>query len=391
MEKIVYLPSSDHEDSFSGNNNQTHRCHILNHVFRALSPLSSLIPILFSIWVVWTKQKIDIWIFDADYYYFNNSVFLLVCFCWSCVAPWRKHFSGPVMCFVYNIIPIQLFLSLYYSQWNTIIPYLASAIWSLLVCFWWIKLDNAEEKDPQYARKHRRSMKFVWRRAIATFAAFMLIPSILGTIKIAGQAEHAIFLKDVMNPHIVSCIYNVNSTREQYEEAQESLFPSFSKNNWSSITPEEKEELSLELACFECCVLHVPSDGIKGICLSMNVPNEVDGYYNRSTQMIVLSTAVINGSNRDKALSALLVAVYEYYETQIIDQVYATLGWNSILANSRYFNEARAWQENMDNRYYSLDELYGDENAYLSQPYLKDAVSFANEELEKLHSYISDS
>ena len=393
MDKIVYLNNSfevANEAPSVTNSKMKGHSKSLNFVGRVIPVIAALLPLLFAAWVVWSKRRLNIWIFDVDHFYIYNSIYLLICFCWGLVAPWRKHFTGPVMHFIYNLAPVFAYLSLYYSQWHTLLVYWISASWALLVIFWWNRIDKASKRDPNYKAKHQKSMCFLWRRAIAALAAFLFLPSILGAVKLSGQSEHTQFLRDYINPQTIACISNVNSNRELYESEQENLLVSFSKENWGHSTPDEKLKLLTRLAIFECSVLGISCDDLNGVSLSTDLPEGLNGYYDKNSKMIVLSAPVVCGTNRDKALQVLLIGVYLYNENEVINSINKTIGWDSALAQSQYYDTAKLWKENLDNHNYSIGDLYYDETAFWAQPYLKDALTYSENELPKLLSFVNE-
>ena len=393
MDKIVYLNHTAEEmkeEATVSDSKKAGYSGALNVIGRVIPLGAALIPLVFALWIVFSKQRLEIWVFHETDYYVYNAVYLLVCFCWGFVAPWRKHFTGPVMSFVYNLAPVFAYLSLFYSQWHTLLVYCISASWALLVIFWWNRIDNASERDPNYRSKHQKSICFLWRRAIAALAAFLILPSILGAVKLSGQSEHVQFLRDYINPQTIACISNVNSKRELYEDAQTDLLALFSGESWRHLSPDEKLELLTRLAMFECSVLGISCDDLNGVRLSTDLPEGLTGYFDQNSRMIVLSAPVVCGTNRDKALQALLVGVFLYNEDEVIKSIDETIGWDSDFSQSQYFNQSRVWKENQDNRNYSIDDLYYDETAFWTQPYLKDALTYSEEELPKLLSFINE-
>lgn len=346
-----------------------------------IARLAAIIPISFSLWVVLTQIALDIWIFDREHYFIYNAVFLALSVLWSIAAPWRKHFSGPIMSVIYNLIPVMLYLSLYYSQWHFGIVYILSCVWACVTYFSWIKLDRADTNDPNYEKKHNRSTTFVWRRAIASLLVLLLVPAIFGAVHMARQSEMELLRQEHIYPYMVDTISNCNSKKELYEQAQDTLFGSFSEEKWRMTPPEEKADYLLKLAQFDCGTLGVSMDNLIGLRLETVTPEGLNGYYDRHQKVICLSAAVVNGSNRDKAVQALLAATFNYYQYQLV----TGLDWDSDFAQSSYLDQARTWKENMFNHYYSQEEL--DEASFLSQPIFKDAIAYADEELQTLRQY----
>lgn len=355
-------------------------------IAHGIAKIAALIPVIFALWVVWTQKAVDIWIFDREHYYVYNAIFLVFSILWAFVFPCRKRFTGPIMSFVYNLVPVELYLTLIYSQWHFAIAYIFSAIWACVTFFAWSKLDSADEKDPNYKSKHIRSMTFVWRRAVAALVSLLLIPSIGGVVLSSRQAHGAAFQEEVINPHLVACISNVNSRSELYEQAPDNLFSSLTKANMDHCNPDQKLEIFLQLAQFEFGVLGVSGANLKGVGTSSNIPDGLDAYYDPNTNMIYIRNSIISGNNRDVAIKALLTAVYNYYQLELIDAIEETIGWDSEYAQAQYLDTVRLWRENYYNRWYSAEEL--DEDSFWNQPFEKAALEYANSEFSKLIEYI---
>lgn len=353
-------------------------------LLRLAAAITTLVPVVFALWVVVTRRRIDFWVFNGEHYYVYNAIFLTLCVLWSFAAPWRKHFSNLIMSLAYSLTPVTLYLSIFYSQWHFGIVYILSSIWACVIYFSWIKLDRADNDDPNYEKKHRRSMAFLWRRAIASLLVFLLVPSICGAVHMVRQSEMELLRQEHIYPYMVDTIANCNSKKELYERAQDTLLDSFSEEKWRLTPPEEKADYLLKLAQFDCGALGVSMDNLNGLRLETGTPEGLNGYYDRYQKVICLSAAVINGSNRDKAVQALLAATFNYYQYQLV----TGLDWDSEFAQSSYLDQARTWKENMFNHYYSMEEL--DEVSFLSQPIYKDAIAYADEELQTLRQYFDD-
>ena len=170
----------------------------------------------------------------------------------------------------------------------------------------------------------------------------LVIPSGIGVHLELRRTHYELEVKELEDRYRVEQFIHESSRDEIYDQAGDALY-NLSRQQWASATPKQRLEALLKFAPVGCAVLGVPADGLVKVS-SAELPEDQAASYSHLDRAITISASLINGTNPEAAVKALLCGVYHHHEWLMIDQI-DTLGES---ADSEYYNLARSWQECLD-------------------------------------------
>lgn len=340
--------------------------------FRVLGKISVCIPVILA-FSLYYDCKI-LYIKELNYTgtpRWTYIMFVAFNLIWQASAA-RKYFRG-IYEIVYNLLPTEIFLLLYFAQRHFRITVLIVVL-AIFVLFITEK-NNLKGKVKCCTKKEYRLIKRKnYRWALTAVGLLCLIPSFYAYF--VYDMEGITYTPSSTESTAVP-LENASPARKQDElfADNRALLMEFKEENWCQKDTQEKLDLSQQFLRFEADRL-----GIEPVPVSSKKLNGITtvAYYDNETDEIVIDAQYLNEQTGEESIKTLCEEIYHAMEDFLI----TNMDWNLSVINTRYFQELCAWRENQDNY------IWSDYDEYASQPIEASAKKYAEKEEKAILNYL---
>lgn len=343
---------------------------------------SIIIPLMFI--YMFRIMNITLSITEIDLYldpYSTQNLFIGIIMIWLCCSPFRKSCcNGGLTEVLFYLIPIEAILLLIFAQHHfkiavfMILGLLVLIIRLLLV----LQKDTLKKGRTESIRRQNR--RTFMRAALWVITAVCAVPCLMAlfkynlrppTYKPRERLWDTLLAKDDSG--------EAPDTEDPYENHIE-LLRHFEQNRWDTRQIEEKITLVQGLVDFEAEKFGIPTTPVT----SQKLAPYTLGQYSDETGEMWIDVQVLDTSPPQEILETVCHEFYhhlQYYLTGNID-------WENPAMNSSYFAELKSWKENQGNYKQAWVDGF---QAYENQSLEASARAYAEEETEKILSYIEES
>lgn len=367
---------ADRQDTNAPGKNHNKARNTLLRVFSFLIHLTSILPILFSGYIVISGEYLEIHWLLIQYRAVFNLAYLILSTIWV-VSPIKKKFrSGDGMELAYNLAPIIIYLGLSFGERKPFMAIALFAIWAFYVLYLWSFYSFDDKEDPQYRTKHELGVALIYRRAVSWLVIIFLIPSLVAVFsyKIKSESTAVQMLCDEVIGEVMLDLVEEDADCDRspiYEQNAETL-KMFGNSAWNAMSNEERMSALGKLAIIECGYLGISSDGLR-IQVGALEPAEY-GHYECQNETITINCSILG--NRETVVNTLSHEVFHFYQQTMIRKLERITELEENFASSAYFDEVRRWKANQSHYINGLD-FY---EAYTDQPIELSARDFAKEQ-----------
>lgn len=312
-------------------------------------------------------------------------LYMVISIIWlSCSSFQRSCCNGGWAEIFYHLVPVELLLMLIFAQWHFGIAVFAAAVLLCVEGVFLILLRKGKRRkagDQRYEERRRRRYKDAFRKLTVTAIAVVC----------AVPCYMAVFVYQLRSPSytasgdIEEWLSGENTETEAAEQEdayQENiqLLQCFERKVWNGYNVKERITVMQGLVDFEAEVLGIPSVKISAEKLDYSTL----GLYNSETKEIRIDLEYLMEAEVEECIQTVCHETYHSYQDYLVDN----LDWDQEVVNSAYFEELRAWKEN---GYDYKNAWVSGFQAYKEQPLEEAARGYAEEECERILSYIANS
>lgn len=320
------------------------------------------------------------------YWGYNLTTFLFTAttVAWLCCSPFRESCcDGTWTETLFNLVPVEVLSALVFAQWHFQIFIVLSVLFIVAEGVFIVFLHKSVVKHRRSRRVHQ--LYKVYRDALRKFMVLSLsiiymIPCFLAIFIYDFHAPTYTADEEVWN-RLFPDVSGAESKKEEkldvYQE-NSALLLCFESNRWSKYTIDEKITIMQKLVDFEADCLGISTIPITTELLS----GFTLGQYSNETKEIWIDIAHLAKSSVDECIQTICHETFHSYQHYLVDN----LDWDSDVLQCSYFTELHAWKENQEN-YRSM--WVSGYDAYESQPLEVTARSYAEQETEKILSYVN--
>ena len=288
-----------------------------------------------------------------DYYVSNNRYLKR--------SGWAKSIS--------SVLIIELFCLFLFAQYHFVLSILLAII---LIAFsvWSYRTIYASRPERQRFRKYRILCR---QKALSVICyvsvVLLIIPACVGLYQ---EDTNSISLEDWM---LFVELFNESADHN----SEQTIFDKYHSTmdelkNWEQLSRKDRLELLSKIGLMEEEYLGIETE-IPIVISSKKMDKYTCAYYEDDTKEIRINIDQIDNEDLETNIKNILHEVFHAYQHNVVDHLdFET----SVVQNSYYYMDARAWHDNMNN-YISG---YLDFNAYESQPLEADARAYSEKRVE---------
>lgn len=331
-----------------------------------------VIPILFACHMILFPTPIYIKELNLYLWYgLPAALFVIFTILWLSCFPYSKDCrNGGWVELLFYLLPIEVFLFLVFAQWHFLASIILAVIAFVTVCVCRFVLWKETAQNRPSKRMRKRNLMIYRRVTLFILTVFLAVP-----------AAVAVFVYDLDSPRYTPQQELWDEMRSDDALEAESLdnaalpgtdthlFLCFSKTLWEEYSTEKRITLLQNLVDWESQRLGIPPIKVYTEKLGLLTLGE----YDRTTNEIAIDLEHMDRDPVDEVIHTCLHETYHGYQAYVVEKT----DWESELANSYYFQEARSWKDNYSN--YIRGGLSGYDE-YAEQPLEASANAFAEEE-----------
>lgn len=314
-------------------------------------------------------------------YNLTTFLFIAATVVWLCCSSFRKNCcNGTWTETLFNLVPVEVLSALVFAQWHFRIFIGLSMLFAVTEGTFMVSLRKSEAKHRHSKRVHRLYKDVSRKFMVLSLATIYMIPCLLTVFIYDFHAPTYTADEDVWN-RLISDASGVESKKEAPWDAYRenlALLLCFEYDCWSKYTINEKITIMQKLVDFEADCLGIPTIPITTELLS----GFTLGQYSNEAKEIWIDIEHLAKSPVEECIQTICHEIFHSYQHYLVDN----LDWDSDVLQCSYFTELHVWKENQENYRSVWTSGY---DAYESQPLEITARSYAEQETEKILSYIS--
>lgn len=311
----------------------------------------------------------------------STFVFISLFVLWVCCSPLRKSCcNGRWPEVLFNLAPIEILSVIIFAQWHFALAIVFFLFWLSIEITLALYLSKDDSRY-RYTEKRHRMYKNIFRRcSVLALSAVCAIPCFM-----------AVFVYDFRSPtyqaeeDIWYRIFAESDQPEVNESAEEDMYLKninllncFSIKKWDKFNVNEKITVMQALADFECERLGIPPISVAAEVLGAFTL----GQYSDETKEMWIDIEHLAESPVNECIQTICHETFHSFQHYLVEN----MDWENDVLQNAYFEELREWKNNQENYISAWTSGF---DAYENQPLEVAARSYAEEETERILSYIN--
>lgn len=342
--------------------------------------------IIFPLSMIYTLQVESITISIPElgiYWSYGTSTFVFISLfvLWVCCSPLRKSCcNGRWSEVLFNLAPIEILSVMIFAQWHFVLSIVLFLAWLVIEITFALYLRNDESRY-RYTEKRHQMYKNIFRRCtVLALSVVCAIPCFM-----------AAFVYDFRSPtyqaeeDIWYILFAESEQPEVYESVEKDLYLEninllsyFDAQKWDKLDVNEKITIMQALVDFESERLGIPSIPVTAEILGAFTLGE----YSDETKEMWIDVEHLSESPVSECIQTICHETFHSFQHYLVEN----MDWENDVLQNAYFEELREWKNNQENYISAWSSGF---DAYENQPLEVSARNYAEEETERILSYIN--